>query len=84
VEPQGPTYRSHGHSADRARKGGSEDPCAAPQNSIGKRAKLDPDLLEWNHGDYEGLTEVEILKRRPGWMVITGGCPHGESATLGK
>src|SRR5215218_2038528 len=28
---------------------------------------LDPDLMEWDYGDYEGLKTVELRARRPGW-----------------
>ena len=42
-------------------------------------AKIDPDLVEWNYGDYDGLTTAEILKQRPGWQLFRDGCPRGES-----
>ena len=42
-------------------------------------AAIDPDLLEWNYGDYEGLTTAEIHKKRPDWELFTDGCPGGES-----
>ncbi len=40
---------------------------------------LDPDLLEWNYGDYDGLTTTEIRQRVPGWTVWTAPCPGGET-----
>jgi probable phosphoglycerate mutase len=43
------------------------------------RARIDPDLVEWNYGDYEGQRTTEILARRPGWNVFRDGCPGGES-----
>jgi probable phosphoglycerate mutase len=42
-------------------------------------AQIDPDLVEWNYGEYDGLTTEEILKRRPGWQLFRDGCPGGES-----
>jgi len=42
-------------------------------------AETDPDLVEWNYGDYEGKTRAEILARRPGWLIFRDGCPNGES-----
>jgi len=38
------------------------------------------DLLEWDYGDYEGLTTAQIEARRPGWNQWTDGCPGGEQA----
>ena len=45
---------------------------------FGEAAKLDPDLLEWNYGDYEGRKTGEILEGRPGWLLFRDGCPNGE------
>jgi broad specificity phosphatase PhoE len=45
---------------------------------FGEAAKADPDLLEWDYGDYEGRKTSEILADRPGWRLFRDGCPHGE------
>jgi broad specificity phosphatase PhoE len=36
-------------------------------------------LLEYDYGDYEGLTTAEIQARRPGWDLFRDGCPGGET-----
>jgi probable phosphoglycerate mutase len=41
--------------------------------------EIDPDLLEWNYGDYDGLTSAEIRLRNPNWNLFRDGCPGGES-----
>ncbi len=46
---------------------------------FGAVAEIDPDLLEWNYGDYEGKTTAEILAGRPDWNLFRDGCPGGES-----
>lgn len=38
-----------------------------------------PLLVEWDYGDYEGLTTHEIRTQTPGWLLWTYGCPGGES-----
>jgi probable phosphoglycerate mutase len=45
---------------------------------LGDRAQIEPDLIEWHYGDYEGLTSKEIQERQPGWMLFADGCPGGE------
>jgi len=45
---------------------------------FGEAAKADPDLLEWNYGDYEGRKTSEILSVRRGWLLFRDGCPNGE------
>ncbi len=42
-------------------------------------ALVDPDLVEWNYGNYEGRKTDEILAERPGWQLFRDGCPGGES-----
>jgi broad specificity phosphatase PhoE len=46
---------------------------------LGGIAKVDNDLLEWNYGEYEGLTPAQIHDKRPGWMIFRDGCPGGET-----
>ncbi len=42
-------------------------------------AETDPDLVEWNYGQYEGRHSAEILAERPDWQLFRDGCPGGES-----
>ncbi len=46
---------------------------------LGARAELRDELLEWDYGDYEGITSAEIRERDPGWLLWRDGCPGGES-----
>ena len=46
---------------------------------FGNVAEIDPDLVEWNYGAYEGRRGAEIRAERPGWNLFTDGCPGGET-----
>lgn len=47
---------------------------------FGERMEVEPDLVEWNYGEYEGLKREEIAQRAgPDWGVFTHGCAGGES-----
>jgi len=46
---------------------------------LGARMELDPDLVEWGYGRYEGLTSDAIEAAAPGWSLFTDGAPGGES-----
>jgi broad specificity phosphatase PhoE len=41
-------------------------------------AEIEPDLSEWDYGDYEGKCSEDIRKKRPDWNIFQDGCPHGE------
>jgi broad specificity phosphatase PhoE len=46
---------------------------------FGDSAQIDPNLREWDYGDYEGLTTQQIQMERPGWSLWRDGTPNGES-----
>ncbi len=46
---------------------------------FGAKAEINCDLVEWNYGEYEGLTPQQIHATRPNWLIFTDGCPGGES-----
>jgi probable phosphoglycerate mutase len=41
-------------------------------------AQIEPDLIEWKFGEYEGLTPHQIRAHAPAWMLFRDGCPGGE------
>jgi broad specificity phosphatase PhoE len=47
---------------------------------LGDQVELTDDLMEWDYGEYEGITTAEIRKGRPGWNLWRDGCPGGETA----
>ena len=46
---------------------------------FGSACEVDPDLVEWNYGQYEGRTSAEIHAERPNWDLFRDGCPGGET-----
>ena len=46
---------------------------------FGTAAEIDPDLVEWDYGQYEGRRSAEIRVERPDWQLFRDGCPGGES-----
>ena len=46
---------------------------------LSSAAEIEPDLSEWDYGDYEGQRSEDICKGRPGWNIFRDGCPGGES-----
>jgi broad specificity phosphatase PhoE len=49
-------------------------------SGLADHVEADPDLEEWDYGEYEGWTSAEIERVRPGWELFRDGCPDGESA----
>ena len=47
---------------------------------FGAEATTDRALMEWDYGEYEGLTTAEIRESEPDWSLFSDGCPGGESA----
>ena len=37
------------------------------------------ELVEWDYGEYEGLTDQQTQARHPGWDLFRDGCPGGET-----
>jgi probable phosphoglycerate mutase len=55
----------------------ARDTCALA--GCGPQSEIDPNLREWDYGDYEGRSTAEIQKDRPGWSLWSDGVPNGES-----
>ncbi len=47
---------------------------------FGDGATTDDALMEWDYGEYEGITTAEIQETVPDWSLFVQGCPGGESA----
>jgi broad specificity phosphatase PhoE len=46
---------------------------------FGQNMVVEPDLVEWHYGEYEGKTPKEIRDVTPGWLIFRDGCPGGET-----
>jgi probable phosphoglycerate mutase len=49
---------------------------------FGDVAQTEPNLREWDYGDFEGRTTAEIQKEIPGWSLWVSGVRNGE--TIGQ
>ena len=45
----------------------------------GASIEAEDDLMEWDYGDYEGRSTVDIEVERPGWRLLRDGSPGGET-----
>ena len=45
---------------------------------LGDQMQICDDIIEWNYGDYEGITTATIRESIPEWTVWSHGCPNGE------
>jgi broad specificity phosphatase PhoE len=45
----------------------------------GDQMEIEPNLHEWDYGDYEGLSTAQIREKRPGWELWVDGVPNGET-----
>ena len=55
----------------------ARDTCALA--GFGEQAGVEPNLREWDYGDYEGRTTADIRIGRPEWYLWRDGVPGGES-----
>ena len=46
---------------------------------LGDHAQLDPNLREWDYGEYEGITTADIRETRWDWNLWSDGVPNGET-----
>src|SRR5262249_37320878 len=40
---------------------------------------IDPNLSEWDYGEFEGMTTKDIQSKVRNWDIFRDGCPGGES-----
>lgn len=46
---------------------------------MGAQSEIEPDLAEWDYGDFEGRRSVDIRRDHPDWSIWRDGCAGGES-----
>ncbi|WP_430296759.1 histidine phosphatase family protein [Sinomonas sp. B1-1] len=44
-------------------------------------AELEPNAVEWDYGDYEGVRSADVRKQNPGYLIWNDGVPNGELLT---
>lgn len=55
----------------------AQQTCALAQ--LQPAAEIEPDLAEWDNGDYESHTSTQIHAGNAGWNLFHDGAPNGES-----
>ena len=45
----------------------------------GATPEVEPNLAEWDYGDYEGQHSAAVHKEHPDWNLFRDGCPGGET-----
>ena len=45
----------------------------------GLSPEVEPRAVEWDYGDYEGLTTAQVRERKPGWSIWDSAPPNGET-----
>jgi broad specificity phosphatase PhoE len=48
-------------------------------SGYGELAQSRPELMEWDYGEYEGRTTMDIRRQVPDWTIWRYGAPGGES-----
>ena len=46
---------------------------------FGDRVRVHEGMLEYDYGEFEGLTTGQIWETHPGWQLFRDGCPGGET-----
>ena len=46
---------------------------------LGQQVRAEPLLMEWDYGEYEGITTHQIQSSRAHWDLWRDGCPGGET-----
>ena len=57
--------------------GRARETCAIA--GYGDVAVVEPNLAEWNYGDFEGKTTAQIREKYPDWLIWNGPIPNGET-----
>ncbi len=57
--------------------GRARETCAIA--GYGDQAVVDPNLTEWDYGDFEGKTTPQIREHYPDWLIWDGPVPNGET-----
>ena len=48
-------------------------------SGLASASEIEPDLAEWDYGNYEGRRSADIRNERPDWNLFRDGCPNGET-----